>query len=94
MYDNPLVDFEKIHPEFIIARRQGESRQNGYAIRWQFENGWGASVSSNPWANGGEPEFAVTKDGSLNYSSGITEDVIPGITVHEFALHCAKLRGM
>ena len=93
MYDNPLVDFEKIHPEFIIARRDG-STQYGYAIRWQFENGWGASVSSNPWANGGEPEFAVLKGGSLNYSSGITEDVIPAITVHEFALHCAKLRGM
>lgn len=91
VYAKKLEPFEKINSEFIVDRVHHNTRSN---IRWQFPNGWGASVICSAMSYGGEPEFAVLKDNQLNYSSGITEDVIPHITVHEFALHLARLRGM
>ena len=91
VYAKKLEQFKKINPEFITDNNHTANRSN---IRWQFPNGWGASVTCHAMSYGGEPEFAVLKDNQLNYSSGITEDVISHITVHEFALHLARLRGM
>jgi len=62
-------------------------------IRWEFPNGYGASLSCHDGAYGYEPEFGVLRHGDLCYDTDITSDVIPFITVSDVALYLARIRG-
>lgn len=51
----------------------------GNRKEYKFPNGFGASVISHIYSYGGDRglwELAVTKDGSINYNTPITSDVI------------------
>ena len=60
--------------------------ENDYAAEYEFSNGWGASVVSNPISYGGDRglfEVAVLdKNGDMCYTTPITDDVI-GYCTHE-----------
>ena len=67
---------------------------------WRFPNGWGASVSCSSLTRF-NPELAVvrwfskTEDGfDLDYTTGITSDVISDVSVSELALLLARIRGL
>lgn len=60
----------------------------GTQRRYQFENGWAASVVRHSYSYGGAAgfwELAVLEgiDGPLNYSTPITKDVIGWLTDEE-----------
>jgi len=68
---------------------------------WRFPNGWGASLSCSSITRF-VPELAVVRwrseddnDGfELSYSTGLTEDVIPHVSVSQLALLLARIRGL
>ena len=68
---------------------------------WRFPNGWGASLSCSSVTRY-RPELAVVRwrsenddDGfELSYSTELTRDVIPNVTVSSLALLLARIRGL
>lgn len=68
---------------------------------WRFPNGWGASLSCSSVTRYA-PELAVVRwrsedndDGfELSYSTELTEDVIPRVSVSKLALLLARIRGL
>ena len=61
----------------------------GYARRWEFDNGYGASVICHKYSYGNEDglyELAVFKDGDITYDSPITNDVIGYLTPREVVM--------
>jgi hypothetical protein len=68
---------------------------------WRFPNDWGASLSCSSLSRFA-PELAVVRwrsedddDGfELSYSTGLTEDVIPHVSVSQLALLLARIRGL
>ena len=59
---------------------------NGVQFLFTLSNGYGASVIRHSYSYGsaaGLFEFAVLKDGKLNYDTGITDDVIGSLTFFE-----------
>ena len=54
--------------------------------RYEFPNGYGASVLNSTYSHGGEAglyELAVLKDSDICYSTPITNDVIGHLTAEE-----------
>ena len=86
-----LKNFTKLLPEFITSNVEGAG---GHAIRWEFPNGYGASVVCHPMSYSGAAEFAVLREGRICYDTPITSDVISHVTEHEVAGYLARLRGM
>lgn len=63
----------------ITQIRTHPSDKNGIQIRYEFPNGYGASVIRTCFSYGGLIglfELAVMSDGELNYNTPITSDVI------------------
>ncbi len=79
-----------VHP-FPFERPADKSREllNGIQYRFNFDNGYGASVIQPDGSYGSDLglwEIAVTDhDGNLDYDSGITDDVIGRLTELEVA---------
>jgi hypothetical protein len=92
-----LKKYAELLPEFnqitVQPERDGFELTSLERIQWSFPNGYGASLSCNIYSYGGAPEFAVTRNGSLCYSTDITSDVIPCVTVPEVATYLARIRG-
>ena len=69
-------------------------------VVWRFPNNWGASLSCSSVTRF-TPELAVVHWQSdaeddnfkLNYTTQLTSDVIPNVTVSELALLLARIRG-
>lgn len=74
-----------------------QAHAGGHRFVVDLPNGYSASIVQNPYSYGGEEglwEIAVMKDGSLDYSTPITPDVlgyIPANEVMEIVGRIAKL---
>ena len=67
---------------------------NGYnqtLYRFEFPNGFGASVFSEPYTEDNLHELAVLKDGELTFTTTITDDVIRFATVEEISQLITKI---
>ena len=67
---------------------------NGYnqpLYRFEFSNGFGASVFREPHTESNLHELAVLKDGKLTYFTPITDDVIRFATVEEISALLTKI---
>ena len=90
-----LKNFQIFFPEYIVKTSYESESYVGERelLRWQFPNGYGASIVCHNSTSGGEPEFAVVgPDGKLVYNTGITEDVIPCIKPHEAVVRLAQVK--
>lgn len=88
---NDLKNFAKLLPDFIIDRLDDKEHQR---IRWNFRNGYGASLVCHPTSYSGAPEFAVLKEDKICYDATIVPSLRSNVTVHEVATYLAQLRGM
>ena len=74
------------------------SCHGGIQCRFKFDNGYGASVIRHDHSYGGDYglwELAVTlADGSLCYSTPITDDVIGYLTAGEVGLHLNQIEAL
>ena len=93
-----LKIYSKLLPEYstisVTPQREGFEPTAREKIVWEFPNGYGASLVCHPYSYGGEPEFAVRRNGSLCYDTEITSDVITFVTVPEVATYLARIRGL
>lgn len=70
---------------------------NGYdqtLYRFEFPNGYGASVFREPHTESNLHELAVLKDGELTFTSPITDDVIRFATVEEISKLITKISNL
>lgn len=76
------------HTKFCFEPIKTHVIHDGYRYVFQWPNGIGASVICNDTSYF-EFELGVTYNGKLNYNTGITNDVISGLTSEEVdALLC------
>jgi len=80
-----------------LANVSYHAHAGGHRFVVDLPNGYSASIIQNPYSYGGEEglwEIGVMKDGSLDYSTPITSDVlgyIPANEVMEIVGRIAKL---
>ena len=90
-----LKNFQIFFPEYITHTAHESESYVGEreVMRWEFPNGYGASIVCHNGTYAGEPEFAVVgPSGKLVYDTGITEDVIPCIKPHEAIIRLAQVK--
>jgi hypothetical protein len=68
-----FIYFEKLLPQYITDRHNDDDCQS---IRWQFPNGYGASLVYHPMSYGEQPEFAALRGNKLCYDTDVAPDVI------------------
>jgi len=101
-----LKNHRELYKEYIIIQRRADDNLYGeeYNARkyrehlvWRFPNDWGASLSCSSMTSY-TPELAVLRykneEPVLSYSTSITSDVIPGVTVPDLALLLARIQGL
>jgi len=80
-----------IVPTSVTVSDDGSST----SIRYDFKNGYGASVIRKPYSYGGSEglwELAVTHNGAITYDTPITGDVIGWLTQSEVIAHLLKIK--
>jgi len=70
------------HTKFCFEPIKTHIIHDGYRYMFRWDNGIGASVICNDTSYF-EFELAVLYNNELNYNTGITNDVIPGLTVED-----------
>lgn len=68
------------HVRFVFEPKKVHIAHGGYRYVFEWHNGIGASVICND-VSYYEFELAVMYNGELNYTTDITNDIIPGLTV-------------
>ena len=68
---------------------------NGTQARMDFENGYGVSVIRSSYSYGGDRglyEMAVMRDGDIDYSTPVTDDVLGHLSEAEVTEHMAAVQ--
>ena len=68
-----------------------------YQRRWKFNNGYEASVIRNKYSYGhdlGLYEVAIFKDGDIDYSTHITDDVLGYLTPREVVYKLREIEAL
>lgn len=77
VFDNPFIEHKAVY----------ERLNGGDHWEFTFANGWGASVINSPMAyTSSEDQYEVAvigRDGRLNYTTDITDDVLGHLSVDE-----------
>ena len=90
-----LGKYAELEIEHVSALVREPNRET---IQWRFPNGYGASVASNQLTFFA-PELAVLKytpDGThdLCYDTGITSDVLRGVTLNEVKTLLTRIKNL
>ncbi len=101
-----LAEHKKLLPEYIVAENVAHPAGDPHAERrvryheevvWHFPNNYGASLAFNQ-ATHWMPELAVTQivngECDLVYTTDITSEVVPDVSVSQLAILLARIRGL